>query len=221
MAELGQVVKERYWSQDIQIETKLSLLSAGSMRDYATNKAAALKLCDSPMYEEEIVGVLTRHFPLQTQNVLKSVSPMPLQKFLVLLGNYDQTFETARNNNNPRINSIAYSDQIESGTVRDPREGRIDVQPYQARERNPNSRGPSRASPRASGGSGASPTRGQLPHPEGGQYGNRSAFWRNRGPGNREGGELDRNGKMRENMNTCSTPPVEERTQVRSGSSGN
>jgi predicted RNA-binding protein len=90
---------DRYWGKEQQMNFKISLMSgyyrnsSGTMRDYAARKIAALKMCSPPVPDEEIICILTRHFPLSIQNLLRSVDVKDVEKFQVLLGNYDLAFE--------------------------------------------------------------------------------------------------------------------------------
>ncbi|KAK7874321.1 hypothetical protein R5R35_007796 [Gryllus longicercus] len=90
---------DRYWGKEQQMNFKISLMSgyyrtsSGTMRDYAARKIAALKMCSPPVADEEIICILTRHFPLSIQNLLRSVDVKDVEKFQILLGNYDLTFE--------------------------------------------------------------------------------------------------------------------------------
>ncbi|KAK7873843.1 hypothetical protein R5R35_005708 [Gryllus longicercus] len=90
---------DRYWGKEQQMNFRISLMSgyyrtsSGTMRDYAARKIAALKMCSPPVADEEIICILTRHFPLSIQNLLRSVDVKDVEKFQILLGNYDLAFE--------------------------------------------------------------------------------------------------------------------------------
>ncbi|KAK7863704.1 hypothetical protein R5R35_003090 [Gryllus longicercus] len=90
---------DRYWGKEQQMNFKISLMSgyyrtsSGTMRDYAARKIAALKMCSPPVPDEEIICILTRHFPLSIQNLLRSVDVKDVEEIQVLLGNYDLAFE--------------------------------------------------------------------------------------------------------------------------------
>lgn len=115
MIEFREKFLERYWGRDTQINFKMSVLSGfwknsmGTMRDYAAEKIALLRTCRPVMTDEEIMCVLIRHFPVTTQNLLKSVTNLDLQKFQLLLGNYDATYESfgkPRETGNPKVNVL-------------------------------------------------------------------------------------------------------------------
>ncbi len=62
-----------------------------SMRDYAVSRIAQLKQCEPTPPDDEIMWLLTRHYPYVIQNLLKTSFVKDLEQFQILLGDFDQT----------------------------------------------------------------------------------------------------------------------------------
>ena len=93
-----QLFVARYWSKEHRINYKIKVMSGmyrrtpgSSMQEYATRKIAAIKLCEPPENEEEMVALLVRHFPPYVQDLLRSLEVATYDKLLIMLGRFDQS----------------------------------------------------------------------------------------------------------------------------------
>ena len=88
----------RFWDRNTQYNFKMDLAKGRwdqngnmSMRDYAVSRIAQLKQCEPTPPDDEIMWLLTRHYPYVIQNLLKTSFVKDLEQFQILLGDFDQT----------------------------------------------------------------------------------------------------------------------------------
>jgi hypothetical protein len=115
MEEFRQLFYSRYWGKEQRINYKIRVMSGtyrrtpgNNMQEYATRKIAAIRLCEPPENEEEIVALLIRQFPPYAQDLLRSAEVTTYERLLTMLGRFDQSqIQMGRpEETSPNVNAI-------------------------------------------------------------------------------------------------------------------
>ncbi|XP_046406856.1 uncharacterized protein LOC124171668 [Ischnura elegans] len=101
LAEFKEKFLANFWDTDTQYNFRMQIITdryvrgkSNTMKQFAIEKVAQARLCSPPMSEEEIIQVLIRQFSIQIQNMLKSIDHLTVERLIVLLGLYDQSYQT-------------------------------------------------------------------------------------------------------------------------------
>lgn len=102
LAECKERFLSNFWDADTQYNFRMQVITGkyvrtrtNTMKQFATEKVALARLCAPPMSEGEIIYSLIRQFPISVQNMLKSVEQLTVDRLIVLLGLYDQTYQSS------------------------------------------------------------------------------------------------------------------------------
>ncbi|XP_046384690.1 uncharacterized protein LOC124154983 [Ischnura elegans] len=102
LAECKEKFLSNFWDADTQYNFRMHVITGkyvrtkmNTMKQFATEKVALARLCSPPMSEGEIIYSLIRQFPINVQNMLKSVEQLTVDRLIMLLGLYDQTYQSS------------------------------------------------------------------------------------------------------------------------------